>query len=263
MIFRILIIGFLLVSCSETYKKPNYIKFNLTTDSIFVITKNKNVSPIFIKIVDKTAKEQFIDIDKKSEKVLLKFNKSVVDTNYVLEHYKFYGYYGISNLKNYDTLYNYQLPFLKGKRYRVLQGNFGSYSHYKITSKYAIDFKMKIGQEVCAIRDAIVVDVKNHFEKNGTSKKYLNKANVVFAMHKDGTYVQYAHFKKNGVLVSKGDSIKKGQIIGYSGNTGFSSEPHLHFTIYKPTKNGLVSIPFILDSIPSSKYKKGKYALHN
>lgn len=263
MILRILVISFLFVSCSEAYKKPNYVKFNITSDSIFVTTKNKNVSNIFIKIIDNNTTERFVDIDKLDEKVLLKFNKSIVDTNYILENYKFYGYYGVSNLKRYDTLYNYQLPFLKGKRYRVLQANFGSFSHYKITSKYALDFKMNIGQEVCAIRDAIVVDVKNHFEKNGTSKKYLNKANIVFAMHNDGTYVQYAHFKKNGVLVKKGDSIKKGQIIGYSGNTGFSSEPHLHFTIYKPTKNGLVSIPFTLNAVPSINYKKGMYAKNN
>ncbi|MCH3882488.1 M23 family metallopeptidase [Tenacibaculum sp. K20-16] len=122
---------------------------------------------------------------------------------------------------------------------------------------------MNVGQEVCAIREGLVINVKDHFDKNGTSKKYLNKANLILVYHKDGTFVQYGHFKKDGVLVKIGDTIKKGQLIGYSGNTGMSSEPHLHFTIYKPTKKGLVSIPFILDSISSKKYKKGKYARNN
>jgi murein DD-endopeptidase MepM/ murein hydrolase activator NlpD len=71
------------------------------------------------------------------------------------------------------------------------------------------------------------------------------------------------HLKKKGVLVSKNDTVKKGQVIGYSGNTGMSTEAHLHFAVYKPTKNGLVSIPYILDSIPTEKYKKGKFAFYN
>ena len=86
---------------------------------------------------------------------------------------------------------------------------------------------------------------------------------MILVYHSDGTFAQYAHFKKNGVLVKVGDTVKKEQIIGYSGNTGMSTEPHLHFAVYKPTINGLVSIRYILDSIPTKKYTKGKYANHN
>ena len=39
-----------------------------------------------------------------------------------------------------------------------------------------------------------------------------------------------------------------------------STQPHLHFAVYKPTKDGLASFPYILDSIPTERYKKGKYA---
>lgn len=121
---------------------------------------------------------------------------------------------------------------------------------------------MNVEQEVCAIRDGLVIQTKSDSNEGRTSKKYLPKANKIIIYHQDGTFAQYAHFKKDGVFVKKGHFIKKGQVIGYSGNTGFSSEPHLHFVPYNSSKNGLVSIPFILNGIPTKKYKKGKYVLH-
>lgn len=264
MFLRSLICSFLFISCAKEYKKPNYVSFKLKNDSIYVEIKNNVLSTSFLKIenlIDK--KEAFIDFKKPDTLTVLKFHQSKIDTVAILKNYKFTLNYGASSIQKYDTLYNYGLPFLKGKRYKVMQGNNGSFSHRKPTSKYAIDFKMNVGQQVCAIRDGLVINVKSSSNEGGNSKKYLKKANIIFVFHNDGTFVQYAHFKKNGVLVKIGDTVKKGQIIGYSGNTGFSTAPHLHFVVYKPTKNGLVSIPFILDSIPTKRYKKGKFAFNN
>lgn len=266
MFFRIFIICVLLFSCTKKtdYIKPSYINFNIKKDSIFVVLKNPVISSSFLKIENLTSKKiSYVDFEAPDTVTLLKFHKSEIDTALIDKRYRFQLQYGNSYNKPYDTLYNYNLPFSKGKRYKILQGNNGSFSHRKKTSRYAIDFKMNIGQEVCAIRDGLVIQTKNDYNEGGNSEKYIKKANKIFVYHKDGTYAQYAHFKQNGVLVKVGDSIKKGQLIGYSGNTGFSSEPHLHFVVYKSSKNGLVSIPFILDSIPSKRYKRGKYALNN
>lgn len=261
MVFRSIIFCLVFISCTQSQRKPTYISFHLERDSLFVVAKNPTYGKSFLKITDKNkSKDSFVNFTKPDTKTVLKFQQSKVDTTKVLKNYKFTLYYGTPNFKKYDSLYNYGLPFLKGKRYKVLQGQKGSFSHFGDFSSYAIDFKMNIGQEVCAIRDGLVISIKEDSNQRGRNKKYRNDANFIIIAHKDGTFAQYVHLKKDGVLVLKNETVKKGQVIGYSGNTGFSTEPHLHFAVYKPTKNGFVSIPFILNSIPTRKYRKGKYA---
>ena len=51
-------------------------------------------------------------------------------------------------------------------------------------------------------------------------------------MHSDGTFGDYAHLKYKGTVVKKGDFVEKDQLIGYSGSTGFSTGPHLHFAVF-------------------------------
>lgn len=61
-----------------------------------------------------------------------------------------------------------------------------------------------------------------------------------FAMNNPyGTVATYAHLKKDGALVEIGDQVYAGQVIGFSGNTGYSTFPHLHFVVLK----GKQSIP--------------------
>lgn len=264
--FRILILFLFFISCTEkpTYKKPDHISIKLENDSIYVILKNNVLSTSFLKIESlKDKKTTYLDFEKPGSVTVLKFHQLETDSLSILKNHRFYFNYGNSFTKKYDTLYNYGLPFLKNKRYKILQGNNENFSHYKPTSKYAIDFKMNVGQEICAIREGLVVNVKSNSNEGGSSEKYFKKANIIFIYHADGTFSQYGHLKKDGVLVQVGDTVKKGQIIGFSGNTGMSTEPHLHLVVYKSTKKGLISIPYILDSISTKKYKKGKYAYNN
>jgi murein DD-endopeptidase MepM/ murein hydrolase activator NlpD len=48
--------------------------------------------------------------------------------------------------------------------------------------------------------------------------------------HTNNLTTLYGHFSR--LLVQKGDTVTRGQIIGYSGETGFATGPHLHFTVY-------------------------------
>jgi murein DD-endopeptidase MepM/ murein hydrolase activator NlpD len=53
--------------------------------------------------------------------------------------------------------------------------------------------------------------------------------NYIVIEHKDGQSSAYAHLDK--LMISKGDDVSKGQLIGYSGSTGRSTGPHLHFEV--------------------------------
>jgi len=57
------------------------------------------------------------------------------------------------------------------------------------------------------------------------------QANGVWIEHDDGTRSKYLHLVTNGALVDEGDVVVRGQLIGLTGNTGFSTGPHLHFEI--------------------------------
>lgn len=125
----------------------------------------------------------------------------------------------------------YCLPFEKGKAYRVCQGYNGRLSHHG-PNQYAVDFAMPEGTTVCAARPGVVVDLKESSNVGGHENKYTNESNYVSIAHADGTIGEYHHLKTDGVLVEIGDRVVAGQPIALSGNTGYSTFPHLHFGAY-------------------------------
>ena len=140
----------------------------------------------------------------------------------------------------------------------MIQSFNGSYTHNKISSsKYAIDFNLSIGDTITAARDGIVVLIKENSNEGGSNKKYINKGNTIFIAHNDGTFGYYVHLKFKGSIVSIGDMVTVGQPIGLSGNTGFSSGPHLHFAVLTPLNT---SIPIKFKGyIEENKPIKNKY----
>lgn len=110
-------------------------------------------------------------------------------------------------------------------------------AHFGIL-KYAVDFPLKEGTTILAPASGIVVDVKVGSRQGGASKKYMNikYANYLTLRHRNGEYSQYGHLKYRGALVKLGERVKKGQPIALSGNTGYTTEPHLHFHVSRKTK---------------------------
>lgn len=140
-------------------------------------------------------------------------------------------YIGDVTLKNYDKDYSYDLPFKKGKSFNIYQGYNGSFSHQNENS---LDFTMPEGTEVIAAREGLVTDLVSNSNIGCPTRSCVDKANYITILHPDGTFAQYYHLKQNGVKVNIGDQVKKGDIIGLSGNTGWSKGPHLHFVCYLP-----------------------------
>ena len=149
---------------------------------------------------------------------------------------------GDPNARPRDFEYAYPLG---GGGVRVAQGFGGAWSHRDEQNHYAVDFVAAIGTPVFAARDGTVMQVESDFDKAGlNAEKYGGRANYVRIAHDDGTMALYAHLREGGVLVRVGQRVSKGQQIGLSGNTGFTSGPHLHFAVQVNRDMRLVSIPF-------------------
>lgn len=143
----------------------------------------------------------------------------------------YYTLIGDATLKTYDSDYIYDLPFQKGKSFKVYQGYNGTFSHQNENS---LDFVMPEGTEITAARDGKVIEAVQTNNKGCPTIDCANLANYVSILHSDGSIAQYYHLKQNGVKVNIGDIIKKGDVIALSGNTGWTNGPHLHFVCYLP-----------------------------
>ncbi len=131
----------------------------------------------------------------------------------------------------HDDRYEYNLPFPEGKSHVLTQGNKTDHTHNTKIANYAFDFAMPKGSYVAAARGGIVGFVEENNEIGGEDITLMNKSNRIMVCHDDGTIAAYAHLKKNGAIVEVGDRVFAGQVIGLSGNTGFTTSPHLHFTV--------------------------------
>ena len=136
---------------------------------------------------------------------------------------------------NDDHLYS--LPYATGKSYRVLQGFGSRFSHVGL-EQFAVDFDMPVGTPVHAARGGIVARVEESHSRGCWEDGCGKFANYIVILHDDGTTGEYYHLEKNGSVVTVGDRITQGQMIGYSGNTGHSTMPHLHFAVYRATEWG-------------------------
>jgi murein DD-endopeptidase MepM/ murein hydrolase activator NlpD len=141
-----------------------------------------------------------------------------------------------SHRARHDVHAVYALPFKPGESYKVSQAYDGSFSHTG-PEKYAIDWKMPEGTPVLAARGGVVVALKDDSSAHGESRQFETAANYVLIRHSDGTIGNYAHLLKGGVKVKAGQAVQSGDVIALSGNTGFSSGPHLHFCVFK-TRSG-------------------------
>lgn len=130
------------------------------------------------------------------------------------------------------------------RRVRGAISGFGYRIHpiYKIKKMHkGIDFSAPVGTPIYATGDGIVA-------AQGNERGYGNR---VVINHGYGYSTLYAHMSR--FKVKKGQRINRGDIIGYVGNTGHSTGPHLHYEVYK---NGKAVNPmnFFFNDLSPSEY---------
>ncbi|MET4073519.1 M23 family metallopeptidase [Hymenobacter sp. UYCo722] len=146
-------------------------------------------------------------------------------------NYKFISTMGDVTITNYDKLFQYDLPFQKGQKFMLHQGYHGVFSHQ---NENALDFTMPEGTAVLAARDGVVVQIEKNNTESCPREECSKFNNYIVVMHPDGSFSRYAHIRYNGTPLELGNSVKKGDVIAYSGNVGWSSGPHLHFVCFLP-----------------------------
>ena len=138
----------------------------------------------------------------------------------------------------------YRLPYALAARFTVTQAYPDTVTHRTPDSAHAVDFAMPVGTDIFAARGGTVFAVTSQNYRGGldTSRDGA-RANVVQILHDDGTFAVYAHLNWNSIRVKPGDRVQRGQYIADSGNTGFSTGPHLHFAVLRNVGMRLESVP--------------------
>ncbi|MEO0729470.1 MAG: M23 family metallopeptidase [Pseudomonadota bacterium] len=136
----------------------------------------------------------------------------------------------------HDPNHVYLLPYAMGERYLVSQSCNGRFSHTG-RSKYAIDFAMPEGTPIHASRSGRVISIKSNSTRGGPDRSFARDGNYIAVEHADRTIAYYYHLAFRGVAVRQGTRVQAGDLIGFSGNTGFSRGPHLHFVVQVPTRD--------------------------
>lgn len=107
--------------------------------------------------------------------------------------------------------------------------------HKNERTRYAVDFDIEIGKPVVSAREGVVVEVYMESNEGGADQKYKDNINIftnrITIKHADNEYSQYAHLLFQSARVKVGDSVVSQQEIALSGNTGYSTQPHLHFHV--------------------------------
>ena len=120
------------------------------------------------------------------------------------------------------------LPFEARDTAFVSQGNNGRFTHHG-ASRFAFDFNVAIGTPVVAVAPGLVVQTQDRFDRSADMDP--DQYNFVVIDHGSGLLSEYGHLRHHGTRVRPGQRVARGELIGYSGDTGMSTGPHLHFAL--------------------------------
>lgn len=124
----------------------------------------------------------------------------------------------------------FTLPLECGANALISQGNHGAFSHAG-RAQYAYDLDLPRGTPITAMADGTVAFARSTTKPgdrcwDGGPSSCFPFSNLVVLAHADGTTTIVKHL--DTTLVHEGDRVKRGQRIGLSGSTGYSTGPHAH-----------------------------------
>jgi murein DD-endopeptidase MepM/ murein hydrolase activator NlpD len=101
---------------------------------------------------------------------------------------------------------------------------------------FAWDFRMPEGVPITAAADGEIRLARGDSSSGGCGIEWAKDANYVVITHEGGLETQYLHFAR--VVVKAGARVKAGELIGYSGKTGWACGSHLHFKVARTVGEG-------------------------
>lgn len=173
----------------------------------------KEIGTEKIKVTDGNFEKSYITVSKKMKSKRSAKNMAVM-TNYTAEAKK-----NSENKKLWKGKFIYPV---KNKKFHNISSPFGAtrYVNNNVVGYHSgIDFPVPVGTPLRAANRGKVV----------LARKLTTTGNTIIIDHGMNVFSAYAHMSE--LSVKEGDFVRKGQNIGKSGNTGFTTGPHLHFTI--------------------------------
>jgi murein DD-endopeptidase MepM/ murein hydrolase activator NlpD len=128
----------------------------------------------------------------------------------------------------------YRLPWGDGLSFMFTQVPGGRITtHFSKATLNALDISMPEGVPIVAAREGVVEALEGRYGEEAPTYE----GNFVRVRHADGTAASYAHLRYQGVSVALGETVRAGQLLGYSGATGSVDAPHLHFVVTRLERN--------------------------
>ncbi len=111
---------------------------------------------------------------------------------------------------------------------------------HKGAFRHAWDFPLKENVPILVAKEGVVVEAKDDSTQGGNDKKYAKEQyqNKTIIEHNNKEYTEYYHLAPHSALVKEGDIVKSGQVIAKGvGMIGYTTQPHLHFMVFKKVNN--------------------------
>ncbi len=256
-----LLVFLLLVNLLAWSEAPIFTSAKNEAGGFTIFVENKNIYPITIKlkpevenmIADFDEEHLFVVPAKKENYKLTTFTIERPGKKYSYKYKYWYITGDATSLPN--TSFVYQLPFTKGQSFKVYQGYNGNFSHQ---GKRELDFTMPVGTPINAARGGLVIEIVQTNNQSCPQQECSKYNNYIKILHDDGTIASYLHIKQNSSRVQVGQQITINTPIAESGNVGWTSGPHLHFSVSKPAFNesGTIDTKFSILASPAPQLLK-------